>query len=416
MAVLYKQNQIERDKDLFYHTLCGGKEDCAGCQAVIRGVMKKIVFTQGRNSVEKSILQLENMHGGWMTFNALSKLREWCYEMNRRTGVFMLSLQQETDSQISRIGKSREKWSKKDWETFIERMLEYIEENKENTLTDAPKLVDYKPMGNKQYITWASVFNWHVHMHKFTYDQVKLEFKNNQILYPSKAREAWELVDGNIRKAQEALYRACRTLDKKTAIKKPRKTLETSKARAERGTKLFERKLYIDTTEPGEIMGMDLMTYQNTYVLIMMDYYSRLAFGFELESINANSILVKIIQVFKKFPFRRIFAGQSQEFSNAKIKEWAFRNKIAIYYKQTYYKEDTGRIKRLILTLRNSLNKTSGALNTKLDSVIEKYNQSKHRTIGMSPKSALDPSKWAEVNDSVEKYKKGFVSSNKMKL
>ncbi|KAI5128627.1 hypothetical protein NEPAR06_1216 [Nematocida parisii] len=416
MTILYKQNQIEKDKDLFYHTLCDGKEDCGVCQAVIRGVMKKIVFTQGRNSVEKSMSELEKMHGGWMAFNAFAKLREWCHEMNRRTGAFMLSLQQETDVQISKIGKSREKWNKKDWEAFIERMLEYIEENKENTLADAPKLLDYKPMGNKQYITWASVFNWHVQMHKFTYDQVNLEFKTNHILYPSRARETWSLVDGNIRKAQEALYRVCRTLDKETAMKKSKKVLEASKAGIERGTELFERKLYIDTTEPGEIMGIDLMTYQSTYVLIMIDYYSRLAFGFELESKDTNSILVKIIQVFKKFPFRKIIFGQSQEFSNTKIKEWAFRNKIAIYYKKAYYKEDTGRIKCLIATLRNSLNKTSDALNTKLESVIEKYNQSKHRTIGMSPNSALDPSRWAEVNNSVEKYKKRFVSSNKMKL
>ncbi|KAI5168050.1 hypothetical protein NEIRO03_0077 [Nematocida sp. AWRm78] len=187
-----------------------------------------------------------------------------------------------------------------------------------------------------------------------------------------------------------------------------RNVLDTCRECLERDNQFMKHNRYIDTTEPGELMGVDLMEYQNRYVFVMIDYFSRMAFGVDLLKKDANQARSCIDRVFKAFPFKKIIVDKGREFDNALVKEWAVQNQVEIHYRPAYYHEGTGRIERLIQTVRKSLNRTRGPLRKKLQGVLHGYNHTHHRAVGMSPTEAAKPSRRAEVAAAVEIYKKEF--------
>ncbi|KAI5165113.1 hypothetical protein NEIRO03_0075 [Nematocida sp. AWRm78] len=79
--------------------------------------------------------------------------------------------------------------------------------------------------------------------------------------------------------------------------------LDTCRECLERDNQFMRHNRYIDTTEPGELMGVDLMEYQNRYVFVMIDYFSRMAFGVDLLKKDANRARSCIERVFKAVDF-----------------------------------------------------------------------------------------------------------------
>ncbi|KAI5168284.1 hypothetical protein NEIRO03_2560 [Nematocida sp. AWRm78] len=202
----------------------------------------------------------------------------------------------------------------------------------------------------------------------------------------------------------------------KISAKELRDIMATCRTCLERDNQFSKHNAYIDTSAPGELMGIDLMTYQKGYVLVMIDYYTRMAFAQNLVRKDANSVLSVIKKIFTQFPFKKIIADHGREFDNTTIQAWGETNQVEIYYRPAYYHQGTGRIKRLIQTLRKALNRTKGPLRVKLGSVVKGYNRTVHRAIGTSPEMAMDPSRHAAVNEAVERYKLEFGKSKEPPL
>ncbi|KAI5183164.1 hypothetical protein NEIRO03_0786 [Nematocida sp. AWRm78] len=229
-------------------------------------------------------------------------------------------------------------------------------------------------------------------------------------------------IAGKVLKLHEELYHRKTILKDlesrgiKISVKELRGILATCRTCLERDNQFSKHNAYIDTSAPGELMGIDLMTYQKGHVLVMIDYYTRMAFAQDLVRKDANSVLSVIKKIFTQFPFKKIIADHGREFDNTTVQTWAGTNQVEIYYHPAYYYQGTGRIKRLIQTLRKALNRTKGPLRAKLGSVVKGYNRTVHRAIGTSPEMALYPSRHAAVNEAVERYKLEFGKSNEPPL
>lgn len=92
-------------------------------------------------------------------------------------------------------------------------------------------------------------------------------------------------------------------------------------------------------------------------------------------------------------------------------------NNIEQEYSVPYFYESNDRIERLNRTIRDACKKNKGLLKNKLKIIVEGYNGTFHRAIGMKPKEALEKSKLEKVRENTSKYAKKFkVNKNKVVL
>jgi hypothetical protein len=90
------------------------------------------------------------------------------------------------------------------------------------------------------------------------------------------------------------------------------------------------------------------------------------------------------------------------------IKEWTTANQVEHVLNIPYYHQGNGRIERANRTIREAIKKTAGSLNIKLQGIIDNYNNSFHRAIGMTPNLALDIKNHEKVKIASSKYAKEF--------
>ncbi|KAI5163519.1 hypothetical protein NEAUS03_2335 [Nematocida ausubeli] len=195
-----------------------------------------------------------------------------------------------------------------------------------------------------------------------------------------------------------------------------KKILESCRTCLERDNQFMKHNNYIDTTLPGELMGIDLMEYMNKYVVVMIDYFTRRAFTKELSAKTAENVKAVVEEVYKKFPFTKIIADNGKEFRNTILLSWLEVKGIDIHFRPPYYHEGTGRVERLIRTLRDGLNRTKGPLRKKLGQVTKAYNNTVHRAIGMSPMQAMEEDQHKKLLHSVDKYKREFGITERLEL
>lgn len=103
-----------------------------------------------------------------------------------------------------------------------------------------------------------------------------------------------------------------------------------------------------------------------------------------------------------------------REFENRLIKEWAKENKMKLKNAIPYYHKSNGRVERVNRTLRTALSKTDGSVKTKLKRIIERYNITYHRGIGMCQKEALLEENFIKVKEHEEKYLGEFIKKKKI--
>ena len=109
----------------------------------------------------------------------------------------------------------------------------------------------------------------------------------------------------------------------------------------------------------------------------------------------------------------KIWVDKGSEFYNRSMKLWLQDNDIAIY--STHNAGKSTLAKRSITTIKNKVYKymTSISKNVyidKLDDIVDKYNNTKHRTINMKPIDVKDNTYInidKEVNDKYPQFKVG---------
>lgn len=182
-----------------------------------------------------------------------------------------------------------------------------------------------------------------------------------------------------------------------------RSILSSCRTCLEYDDKRAKRASYIETASPGELLGIDRMKKGSVYVIVAVDYFSRKAFTKAVSSKEASKIVDFLDELYKNFKFQKIISDCGTEFSNHEMTSWLERNKVDSYFRPPYYHQGTGRVERLIRTLRQALRKTQGPVKRILASVTKNYNDSFHRALGMPPNMAILPKYRQAVLDNAER-------------
>lgn len=162
---------------------------------------------------------------------------------------------------------------------------------------------------------------------------------------------------------------------------------------------------YIRVEHPGDKIGKNLMEYDQNYcILTAIDYFSRLAFAKIVTTKEARKIVNFLNDVHTKMKFKTIITDNEREFKNNLVSKWCEKNNVKQNFSVPYYHMSNGRIERLNRTIRTALNKTKRNIKFILKEVIENYNNTYHRGLGMTPQEALLENNFSKVKENEKQY------------
>ena len=143
-----------------------------------------------------------------------------------------------------------------------------------------------------------------------------------------------------------------------------------------------------------DLADMQLLSRQNKgikYLLCVIDLFSKYAFVVPLKGKKGASVVKgfeKIVNESGRRP-NKIWVDQGSEFYNKTFKNWLVGEGIEMY--STYNEGKSVVAERFIRTLKNKLYKHMTAIGKNvywnvLDDVVDQYNDTINRSIGMKPK------------------------------
>lgn len=125
------------------------------------------------------------------------------------------------------------------------------------------------------------------------------------------------------------------------------------------------------------------------YILTIINCFSKLAIAIPLKSKSALEVVKALETVLKKHKMKHFQTDQGKEFFNSHVKKLMAKYNVNHYH--TYSELKSSIVERLNRTLKEKMWKIFTARGSYewvsiLPKIVNEYNDSKHRTIGMKPK------------------------------
>lgn len=194
--------------------------------------------------------------------------------------------------------------------------------------------------------------------------------------------------------------------------RKLKKVLEACKTCTKKEKKCISTNKVLDAHRLGDMMGISLIQYQNTYIIVMVDYFSRKAFTKLIKHKKASKVLKFVKKTYLEFRFKALISTNAKEFNNKDMHEWLEKKGIKHIIRPGHYSQGTARIQRVKNTLKTDLKHTKGLLRVNLESVTKLYNNRTHSILKMSPTQAEQPENWYKVRATIAIHKNKIHSLN----
>ena len=170
--------------------------------------------------------------------------------------------------------------------------------------------------------------------------------------------------------------------------------------------KFKRRRVFVFTVD--DIWSADLMDRHNIskynkgfkYILTVIDIFSKFAYAIPLKNKNSSTIIDAFEKLFSKTKPRKLWTDQGTEFTNNKFQDFLQKNNIGLYH--VYNEGKACVVERLNRTIGELIAKHMTRTNSnnyvnKLQEIIDKYNHTYNRSIGMSPIEATQTENIAKV-------------------
>ena len=165
--------------------------------------------------------------------------------------------------------------------------------------------------------------------------------------------------------------------------------------------KFLKRFVFVRNVD--DVWGADLIelpkiskkNYGFRYILMVIDVFSKYGWGIPLKTKTGKEVASALRTIFKKNKPVKLWVDKGREFYNKDVSELLKKNNIEIY--STNNDEKCSVVERWNRTIKTQLWRYFSANGTQkytdiLQPLMDKYNSTKHRSIGMSPSDARKPS------------------------
>ena len=167
-------------------------------------------------------------------------------------------------------------------------------------------------------------------------------------------------------------------------------------------------KRFVFVRHVDDVWGMDLIELQTLakknsgykYILMIIDIFSKYGWALPLKTKTGKEVATALKTIFKKEKPSKVWVDRGKEFYNTYVSKVLKENNIKIY--STHNDEKCSVIERWNRTIKTQLWKYFSANGVQkytniLQPLIDKYNTTKHRSIGMTPSDARKPSNYTQV-------------------
>lgn len=151
---------------------------------------------------------------------------------------------------------------------------------------------------------------------------------------------------------------------------------------------------------PGERVAFDIMEPERKqYILVAIDYFTRMGFAQVVQKKTSGKVLEFLKKVQSILPIKTLVTDGARENLSKKVEEWLGSNAINRHTTSPYHHESNGRVERFNRTIWEGIRKINkpGTFAMRIKKIIEAYNQTYHRAIGMSPLEAQKEENWEQV-------------------
>ena len=182
--------------------------------------------------------------------------------------------------------------------------------------------------------------------------------------------------------------------------------------------------IYIETNEPLEKFGIDLMFIeQDIPVLVCIDYFTRKLDARILKNKETKTVMKEILNIFETMGKpTQIITDNGKEFCSKDFEKYCSDNKIEIHRTSAGKHQGNGRVERLNRTIWQAIRKTLAEhpeikLDDCIDQIVRKLNNTYHRGIGCTPTESWERfNKEKGTKDPNKKYETEFVKLHREKF
>lgn len=160
---------------------------------------------------------------------------------------------------------------------------------------------------------------------------------------------------------------------------------------------------HVDDIWGSDLIDLSKLSKKNQgfkYVLMVMDIFSRYGWAIPVRDKTGKTIETALESLFKKKAPKKLWVDRGKEYYNKDVNALLKKYKIEIY--STHNDEKCSSIERWNRTIKGRLWRYFSANGTHkytdiLDALIEKYNTTKHRSLGTTPSDARKPANYQQV-------------------
>ena len=167
-------------------------------------------------------------------------------------------------------------------------------------------------------------------------------------------------------------------------------------------------KRFVFVRKVDDIWGADLIELQKfssknsgyRYLLMIIDIFSKYGWSIPLKFKTGEEVAKAFQKIFKENKPKKLWVDKGKEFYNTIVEELLEKNNIKMY--STHNDEKCTVVERWNRTIKTQLFRYFSANGTEkytdiIQPLIDKYNSTKHRSIGMTPTDARKPSNYQKV-------------------
>ena len=174
---------------------------------------------------------------------------------------------------------------------------------------------------------------------------------------------------------------------------------------------------HVDDIWGADLVDLPTLSKKNSgfrYILMIIDVFSKYGWSVPLKTKTGTEVASALQKIFKEKKPKKLWVDKGKEFYNKVVAALLKKNDIEIY--STNNDEKCSVVERFNRTIKTQLWRYFSANGTQkytdiLQQLMDKYNSTKHRSIGMTPIDARKPSNYQHVFKNL--YYKKVQSRNK---
>jgi hypothetical protein len=171
---------------------------------------------------------------------------------------------------------------------------------------------------------------------------------------------------------------------------------------------------FIKTNKPGERIGVDFLEMNpRCRILLGIDFFTRKIFAQCFKTKEGENVIKFLNKIYEKLPFQTLQSDNGKEFINKEVEQWCVQRNVEHHQTVPYYHQGNGRVERANRTIREALTKTSKPIGVCLQEVIDRYNRTIHRGLGISPNDACKEENYNKIKEHEKKYELEFKRKNR---